>query len=67
MITYKCLFCLDTGYVGFEKAVPEVYGDDHKVPFARPCMSCDSGKEIALKLENLGFWAKKAKYKQYIG
>ena len=34
---YKCLKCRDSGYIAFEKAVPEVYGDDHKVPFAKPC------------------------------
>ena len=63
---YKCLKCRDSGYIAFEKAVPEVYGDDHKVPFAKPC-DCEKGRTIAMKLDNSGFWKKKAQEGAYIG
>lgn len=63
---YKCLKCRDSGFVAFEKSVPEVYGDDHKVPFARTC-DCEKGKVIAQKLEVDGFWKRKAQEGQYIG
>lgn len=36
---YKCSICKDTGWILFDKAVPEIYRDNIPVTFAKRC-SC---------------------------
>lgn len=43
-----CKLCNSTGYITFEKAVPEFYGDDRKLLFGKPCTNCALGRKIQI-------------------